>query len=516
MGLILSLGSAVQTLSMSWGLLATELALILLPTLLFIRLGRLDARAVLRLRWPGWPLVLLGVVIGAGTWGLDIGLQGLASTVLGYPPPTGQVNLPTDPLNLTVFALAMAVAAPVCEEVLFRGYLLSAYGRYRPLVRVLAVALLFAFFHLQFQGLFALLPIALVITLLAERSNSIAVPMAAHLGNNSLGAVLAITMRLNPTLASQPALTSVLCGAMVVGPLMALAGLWVFLRRTRPVAAAVAEAPALVPAPPLGRGAFWPLAGAAAVYVVVAGLEVTLGRFPQVLADRSLALEPAPWTEPAHLAYDLWNVANEQVGEAECTLTPEGEAVAFDCFTRQRSFEARIGQSLYAGGRYELTQTGRWDAATMRLLEADLRFDGEYGGWTAHIGPAASAGGELSLWLGDGPATPLPADTVLTAEWPWRLMALPFERTGFLGSHLNHTRLGTGEPEGQVEAGVVLVRGQEDLPTPPSGNALAWKVMLGQKTAWYAAQAPHTLLRYNDGFGVTWTVRLDGLDDGGD
>jgi hypothetical protein len=46
----------------------------------------------------------------------------------------------------------------------------------------------------------------------------------------------------------------------------------------------------------------------------------------------------------------------------------------------------------------------------------------------------------------------------------------------------------------------------EDLPTPPVGHRLAWKVTLGKQTAWYAATAPHTLLRYNDGYGVTWTI----------
>jgi hypothetical protein len=413
----------------------------------------------------------------------------------------------------------MTVAAPLCEEAFFRGVLLNAYGRYRPLVSLAVVGLLFAAFHLQFQGLVALLPIAWVLGLLAYRSNSLAPSIAAHMANNGLGAMLAVAMRLNPALASGQTLTVALYSAMVVGPLLALAALWGFLRLSRPVVAA-AEPPAAptvsLPARTAGRGTFWPLAGAAIIYVVCAGLELTMGRFPEVLAARSLELQPAPWTQPVSLAYFLWNVQNEQVGDASCTLTPQDRAVAFDCLTRQRSFEAHQGQSMYAGGRYELAQTGRWDAASMRLLEADLKFTGEYSSWTARVRAHPDGLPLLSLWLDDGAPSALPADAVIAAEWPVRMMALPFGHSAFFGSRFSQVLLAAGQESGQVADAVVVVRGQEDLLTPPSGHALAWKISVGKQTAWYAAEAPHPLLRYNDGYGVTWTVDLDSLQDNSD
>src|SRR5690349_6680772 len=86
MVLIISLGSWLQSRSLARGLLATEFVLILLPVLLLIGLARLNPREVLCLRWPGLALVLLGAVIGAGVWGLDMGLQALASLVMGYTP----------------------------------------------------------------------------------------------------------------------------------------------------------------------------------------------------------------------------------------------------------------------------------------------------------------------------------------------------------------------------------------------------------------------------------------------
>jgi membrane protease YdiL (CAAX protease family) len=515
MVLILLLGSAMQARSLTWGLLATEVGLILLPTLLFIGIFRLAPRAVLQWRWPGLPLVALGAIAGAGTWGLGIGLQGLASTVLGYAPETGLANVPLDPLSLVVFALALAVAAPLCEEPLFRGYLASAYGRYRPGVAWLAVAGLFAAFHLQFQGLLGLLPIALVLGWVAQRSRSLLPAIAAHAANNGMGAALTIVMRLNPDLAAQPALTVGLCGYMVLGPLVALAALWAFARRTRTLAPEPAlDAPAPHPAS-VGRGAFWPLAAAGAVYVLFAGLELAMGRFPQVLARRSLKLQPAPWPVPTRLAYNLWNMANEPVGYAECRFTPQGDAVAFACATQQQRFHITVGSSEYAGGSYRLTQTGRWDAATMRLLEAELWFRGEYDAWGARVWPEAPGTPGLSLQLPDSEPVALPEDVVIAAEWPWRMMALPFGETLYFGSRYHEVQLAPGLAEGQLEDSVVIVRGEEDLLTPPSEHAQAWRVSVGQQTAWYAAEAPHTLLRYSDGYGVTWTIDLDSLEDAG-
>jgi membrane protease YdiL (CAAX protease family) len=514
MGLILLLGSLMQARSMSWGLLATEFGLILLPTLLFIWRGRLDWRAVLRWRWPGARLVALGALIGAGTWGLDMGLQGVAATVLGYTPASSLTSLRTDPLNLAVFAFAMVIAAPLCEEALFRGYLLSAYSRYRPAVRLVMVGLLFALYHLQGEGLIALLPIALVLGVLAHRSRSLAPGIAAHMANNTLGAAVAIATRLNPTLPANQAFTVALCSAMVAGPLLALAALAAYLALTRtPHDATEGAAASVSPAPGLRRGTWWPLAGAAVIYLAVAGLEVAMGRFPQVLARPALQLQPAPWTEPLRLRYNLWNVENKSVGSVRCTFTPQAQAVAFDCLSRQQHFEAQLGQSFYAGGTYALTQSGRWDAASMRLLDADLRFEGEFSSWTARVEPSAEAG--LNVWLNDAAPTTVPADAVLAGEWPFRLMALPLGSRGYFGSRFSQVLIGVGQDTGALEEAVVVVRGEEDLPTPPDGHAAAWKVQVGQQTAWYTAATPHLLLRYNDGLGVTWTVDLASLPDSG-
>ena len=43
---------------------------------------------------------------------------------------------------------------------MFRGYVQRAYDRGKPLTGIMVGGLIFALYHLQFQGLFALLPVA--------------------------------------------------------------------------------------------------------------------------------------------------------------------------------------------------------------------------------------------------------------------------------------------------------------------------------------------------------------------
>ena len=48
------------------------------------------------------------------------------------------------------------------------------------------------------------------------------------------------------------------------------------------------------------------------------------------------------------------------------------------------------------------------------------------------------------------------------------------------------------------------MRGQENVSTP-AGGFVAWRVTVGEETAWYDVQAPHTLVKYNL-YGVTYLL----------
>src|SRR5574341_1717290 len=158
--LVAIVGSALQVWSLLWGLVATEVLLILLPALVFLWRSRLPARETLRWRWPGARLVGLSLLIGAGIWLVAAWLDSVMSLLFGYSIGAPADFFPTTPGTAALLFFALAVLAPLCEETLFRGVVQRGYEQRGPWVGILMGGLLFAFFHMRFRGLVWVLLIA--------------------------------------------------------------------------------------------------------------------------------------------------------------------------------------------------------------------------------------------------------------------------------------------------------------------------------------------------------------------
>ncbi len=93
-------------------------------------------------------------------------------------------------LFLTLFHVSMVPA--VCEEVLFRGYLLRTFeNRWGAKAAILGSSLVFGFFHLRFMQVVPLVVIGLILGYITWSSESLYPAMLAHLINNG-GSVIAV------------------------------------------------------------------------------------------------------------------------------------------------------------------------------------------------------------------------------------------------------------------------------------------------------------------------------------
>ena len=95
----------------------------------------------------------------------------------------------------------------------------------------------------------------------------------------------------------------------------------------------------------------------------------------------------------------------------------------------------------------------------------------------------------------------LPANALLEGEWPWRLSALDFNLGMSWKATLAWPNRWSAQDQRNVPTAqdiVLTVQGAEPIATP-AGNFIAWKVKVGNQTAWYDADFPHTLLRYDNG-----------------
>jgi membrane protease YdiL (CAAX protease family) len=185
--LILIPGSLIQGFNLPWGLVISELFMILLPALLILRRWGLPAAETLRLRWPGARPLLLAALMGLGTFGTAAILGTLMSQWLGYEPPAPE--MPTTPGPALVMLIAAVVLAPLCEETFFRGYLFHVYLQKGARVAMTAIAVLFALFHLRLVGLPALLPVAFLLSFVRWRSDSLLPGIALHFTHNLLASL---------------------------------------------------------------------------------------------------------------------------------------------------------------------------------------------------------------------------------------------------------------------------------------------------------------------------------------
>ncbi|MGI5916041.1 MAG: type II CAAX prenyl endopeptidase Rce1 family protein [Anaerolineae bacterium] len=483
-------------------LILNEALFVLLPTFIYLRWAKLPILQTVGWRWPGGRTALLSFFIGAGLYPAAIYLAYLFQMLLGYNLPEIPEMIPDTPIEAVLAFIALAVMAPICEEFLFRGVVQNAYAHRGPARTILFVGLIFVLFHLSLiQGL-SIIPLALVLGFVYWRTDSLPASMLTHFGANLL-AVLAMIGNVwfgavETTILSLP--------SVVIGLLVASLSLFLLSRTTHPD-----PTPA---APAVTRGGLarnWPLLAALPICLGFFAAEIFAGRSPELLAT-PVVLDPLPWSEPQTWQYRITNVADEPVGHATCTLTPEADIVTLSCRQEQQGYEVRQGQSYWSSGPLAGERVVQWRRDTGAPLVDTADYEQYHIAWSPGEGAidveVAYPGEAPQTW--QEPLPPLAQDTLITSEgsWPWQLSALSFE-TGATArlAHLDpYTWRPATEDNGPVLQ-VVLVKivGLEMLDTS-AGPQKAWRVEVGEReVAWYDSKVPHTLLRYFNGM-ETWEM----------
>jgi membrane protease YdiL (CAAX protease family) len=154
--------------------------------------------ALLLARRPPARAVGLGLAIGLGAFFAAGALMSLTSLALparwveGFDLPRKILELP--PRERLGVWVAAATAAPLFEELCFRGWVLTALRTRRGTAASLALSgLLFAVVHLDPVRFVAVFALGTLYAWLAWRSGSLWPAVAAHVANNALGAALAAT-----------------------------------------------------------------------------------------------------------------------------------------------------------------------------------------------------------------------------------------------------------------------------------------------------------------------------------
>ncbi|KAB2641395.1 MAG: CPBP family intramembrane metalloprotease [Verrucomicrobia bacterium] len=188
------------------GLLQTIAFQALLAGMTAVVMGwRVRPVAWLGLRWPGWRRVLLIAPAGvAAMWLLSgvlavTGYMKWMEDTLGVEPVQDSVKLLQnnhDPRTLGLMAVAAMLAAPLCEEIVFRGYLYSAAKKFAgPWVAGACSALVFAAAHNSLAPLLPLFSFGCLLVLAYELTGSLWAPVAMHFCLNAATVVVETLIR---------------------------------------------------------------------------------------------------------------------------------------------------------------------------------------------------------------------------------------------------------------------------------------------------------------------------------
>lgn len=187
------LGGMMQRADMFKGMIQTQLLVILLPVLLILRLLKLPQKQILRLQPPRLKELALVPLIAVSAQVVTVVLTQLVDKVFPFPPEylermSGLLQMGDHPMWMML--LVFAVAPGICEEVMFRGFMMRFYEGYGKIAAVLISAFLFAVFHLDPFKLVQVMLLGTLLGYLTIRSGSIYNSMFSHFINNALAIVL--------------------------------------------------------------------------------------------------------------------------------------------------------------------------------------------------------------------------------------------------------------------------------------------------------------------------------------
>jgi sodium transport system permease protein len=171
-------------------LIIQQLVFVATPPMLMGVMLTTSLRDTFRLRWPGFSGCGIGLLLAVLLHPLSLEL---AAALSDFFPPLPQgieavllaLKNPNIPWWLPL--LAFAVAPAVCEEIAFRGFLLSGFSRSgRTNLAIVLSALTFGIIHLIPQQVLNAALLGLVLGLIAVRTNSLYPGIVFHISYNGI------------------------------------------------------------------------------------------------------------------------------------------------------------------------------------------------------------------------------------------------------------------------------------------------------------------------------------------
>lgn len=165
-----------------------QIILNVLPAIIWCRYQKLSIRTVFRLHKVSMKNILLSLVIFALSQVILLFFHQVTevfSLFIGVSYETSHYPVANSLFSFCILLLSIGIIPPICEELLFRGALITGYEKQGLLLAAVISSFLFALFHDNPYRLVELFGSALVSSLLVIKTGSIFPGIIVHLITNS-------------------------------------------------------------------------------------------------------------------------------------------------------------------------------------------------------------------------------------------------------------------------------------------------------------------------------------------
>ena len=193
-----TIGYTVQQRELYTGLIITQLAVVLLPPILYLEIFRMDVRKLLRFNRISVKQGILAGLITVFMYPAAVTGNLIMFNILTR---IGTIDIPemptaTTPIEYIRLMLIVSLMAGVCEEVFFRGFVLSGYEKLGQWKAIIISAILFGMFHYNLYNLIGATVLGLVFGILVWATNSLYAGIIGHIVNNGLAITLGYVFNL--------------------------------------------------------------------------------------------------------------------------------------------------------------------------------------------------------------------------------------------------------------------------------------------------------------------------------
>lgn len=237
--LLIFIGTIVQKRELYSGLIITEYVLILLPTILFVLIRGYNFKDIFMINKINVKQILMIPLITILIYPVGVFFNYIFILFINHFGEINPVTIPIPQSGIELFKsfIIIALSAGICEEALFRGFIMSSYKKAGKKKAILVSAVLFGIFHYNIQNLIAPIILGIVFGYMVYKTNSIFSSMIAHITNNSIALLISYFLMKSNTYVEQsqdmvtnmPSGIYLIIGAIFLGIIAVVCGILAFL-----------------------------------------------------------------------------------------------------------------------------------------------------------------------------------------------------------------------------------------------------------------------------------------------